>query len=443
MRNINKLITLFVISILLLIFNGNKVYATTIDNSTLDNIEILGTGMLLMDYNSGTILAEKNANDPLAPASTTKIMTALLTLEKCDLNEIVKVNTNPCLAEGSSIGLKEGDEYTVEELLYALLLESANDSAVALAEHIAGTESDFAKLMNERAIELGTKNTHFVNASGLYEDNHYTTPYDLALIMKEFSKYKEFINICNNISYEMPVSIIDGQTKWVNNRNSLVNPNSKNYYSPIICSKTGYTTKSRHTYVAMAEKDNQRLILTLFDYDTKADYYEDTIKLFNYGFDNFKSIKLYNKGDIITEYKINEKNTIPLSVENDIYYVLSKKDFDNINDIEKLKTTLNTNLKIVSKSKVDEITHIEKNEKLFEGILPLKNKESYLTIPLLTETELSLTPENILFKTNYNNKFIPIIIFTTIITILLIFLLLINKRRKKSKYSNLFNKKNR
>lgn len=115
-------------------------------------------------------------------------MTALLTVEKANLNDVVTIGKNPPLAEGTRVGLQEGDKYTVEELLNALLIQSANDAAVALAEHISGSEEKFAKLMNERAEELGAKNTHFVNASGLFEDDHMTTPYDLALIMNVASK---------------------------------------------------------------------------------------------------------------------------------------------------------------------------------------------------------------------------------------------------------------
>ncbi len=115
-------------------------------------------------------------------------MTALLTVEKANLNDIVTIGKNPPLAEGTRVGLQEGDKYTVEELLNALLIQSANDAAVALAEHISGSEGEFAKLMNERAEELGAKNTHFVNSSGLFEEDHMTTPYDLALIMNAASK---------------------------------------------------------------------------------------------------------------------------------------------------------------------------------------------------------------------------------------------------------------
>ncbi|MPQ42474.1 D-alanyl-D-alanine carboxypeptidase family protein [Clostridium tarantellae] len=442
MKISNKILVSFII-IFIILLPTKKIYANEFNMiSTPNNIETSGKGMLLMDVDSGLILACKNPNEPMAPASTTKIMTALLTLENCKLNEVVKIKTNPCLAEGSAIGLKEGDEYTVLELLYALLLESANDAAIALAEHISLNETEFAKLMNEKALKLGAKNTHFVNASGLYEDNHYTTPYDLALIMKDFSKHKEFIEICSKVSHEMPASIIDGKTKWVNNRNSLVFPTSKYYYKPIICSKTGYTTKSRHTYVAMAEKDNHRLILTLFDYETKPNYYEDTIKLFNYGFDTFKPIKLYSKGDIVTEFKFNETTNVPLSLKEDIYYVIDKTKSNSTYDLENLKSILKSNFEIISNTAINKLTEIKKNEELFEGILYLEGK-SFKTVPLVSEIDLSLKVQNNFLKfIKFNFKYIVFFILFLIV-ILLFFILFFKNKRKKSKYSRIFNNKNR
>ncbi|MGL5615343.1 MAG: serine hydrolase [Sarcina sp.] len=282
--------------------------------------EISGEGMILTDATTGKILASKNAYNQFAPASTTKVMTALLVLEKTKLSDIVTVGKNPPFAEGSSIGLKEGDQYTVEELLHGLLLESANDCAVALAEHVARTEENFAKEMNEKAKTLGAENTNFINSSGLFEDGHLTTPYDLSLIVNEASKNEEFVRISKVTSFELPESKVDGHTKWVNNLNSLIYPGNRNYYEDLIAGKTGYTTKSRFTYVAAAEKNGQKLIVTLFKYESKEAIFQDTINLFNYGFENFNLIKLYNKGDKVSSLKIGRNKEVPLLASEDIFY---------------------------------------------------------------------------------------------------------------------------
>lgn len=310
---------------------------------------VAGEGMMLMDAKTGKIIASKNANMKLAPASTTKIMTALLTLEKAKLSDIVTVGKEPPLAEGSSIALKEGDQYTVEELLEGLLLESANDCAVALADHISGSEEAFVKLMNEKAKSLGAENTNFVNSSGLFEDNHLTTPYDLALIMKEVSKNKDFVRISRMLSSELPVSKVDGEPKWVNNLNSLIYPNNSNYYEPLIAGKTGYTTKSRFTYTAAAEKDGQNLILTIFKYEDKATLFKDTIDLLNYGFDNYNLIKLYNKGDKVSSFKINNKTEIPLLASRDVYYISEATKIDSTKPISDILNILKPTFKVENK----------------------------------------------------------------------------------------------
>lgn len=288
-----------------------------------DAPEVNAEGMILIDVATGEILAEKNSEEKLAPASTTKVMTALLTLENTKLDDIVVVGENPPFADGSSIALKEGDMYTVENLLHALLLESSNDSAMALAEHIAGSETEFAKMMTKRAKELGAKNTNFVNSSGLYDEKHYTTAYDLSLIMKEALKHEDYVRISQIQSYELPASKVDGETKWVNNSTTMFNPNNSNYMPELLAAKTGYTEVARCSYVAASKKDNQTLISVLLKSENKANNFNDTKALFDYGFDNFDLVKIYDKDQTVTTVKINEEKEIPLVATEDIYYITS------------------------------------------------------------------------------------------------------------------------
>ncbi len=237
----------------------------TVKADTLTDPEIHSEGAVLIEANTGNILFNKNAKVPMAPASTTKIMTAILVLENTKLTDKVLIGKNPPNVDGTAIGVKEGEEFTVEDLLYALLLESANDAAEALAEHISGTNENFAKLMNEKAKSIGCENTNFKNPSGLYEEGHVTTAYDLALMTREAYKNPVFLKMEDEPFYKIPPTNITSETRWVNNKNSLILKGSKFFYEKCVGGKTGYTTLSRHTYTAIAEKDNQKLILAFLD----------------------------------------------------------------------------------------------------------------------------------------------------------------------------------
>ena len=355
--------------------------------------EVRGEGMILIDANTGDILADKNSNEKFAPASTTKLMTALLVLENAKLDEMITVGAKPPFAEGSSIALKEGDTYSVENILHALLLESANDAAMSLAEHISGTEADFAKLMTKRAKELGAKNTNFVNSSGLYEETHYTTAYDLSLIMKEILKHEDYIRISRLTSYELPVSKVDGETKWVNNTTTLFNPNNANYFEELIAGKTGYTNVARCSYVSAAKKDGQTLISVLLKAETKTENFEDTKALFSYGFENFDSVKIYDAGDTVTSIKINKNTEIPLITNKSIYYLVdntknSLTRSGNEGVKSKVKTSISLEQKDISNTsfnKGDEILHADilVNNKPFTNIA-LVSGVSFEPSPLST-----------------------------------------------------------
>ena len=273
---------------------------------------------ILIDATTGTILFSKNKDVPYPPASTTKTMTALLTLEKCNLDELMKIGKLPPYADGSKIYIHEGEEMSVRNLLYGLLIVSANDCAEALAEHISGSIPEFAKLMNSRAKELGCTNTNFVNPSGLYDKNHNTSAYDLALIMRELVKHQDFINISSTNSYYIPPTNKEAKPRPLWNENKLLQKNSKFYYAGIEGAKTGYTVQSEHSYVVSATRNGQRLIVTLL-HDKTTNYYADATALLNYGFKNYELIKMYNKGDSVEAF-----NNIPLIASEDYYFVREK-----------------------------------------------------------------------------------------------------------------------
>ena len=239
---------------------------------------------VLIDAESGSILYEKNAHERMGMASTTKIMTALTVLWLCSADSVVTVPKEAVGIEGSSVYLCEGEELTVEQLLYALLLSSANDAAVALAIHSSGSVESFAEKMNQYAETLGIGDTHFTNPHGLYDEEHYTTAYSLALIAKEamknellrkiFSTYKATIPFCGEPDRRLLV-----------NHNKLLRT-----YDGAIGVKTGFTKKTGRTLVSAAERNGLTLIAVTLN---APDDWQDHTSMLDYGFENYERRVLY------------------------------------------------------------------------------------------------------------------------------------------------------
>lgn len=284
-------------------------------------------GAVLIDASTGTVLYGKNADSPYPPASTTKLMTALLTIEKCNMDEIVTVGKYPPSIDGSRIGLKEGEKLKVIDLLYGLLLRSGNDCAEALAEYVGGTRNNFISMMNQKAAELGCKNTHYANPSGLYDKNHYMSAYDLALIMQKISALQQFRTISSTVLYKIPATnlcparVLENENKLIKKFNASGSKNPY-YYDGADGGKTGYTTESLYSYVATCSRNNQRLIIAMVHGKEKT-YWQDTIDLFNYGFNNYKLDKFISKGDKITVTG-DDKNKLDIVASDDFYYVSPK-----------------------------------------------------------------------------------------------------------------------
>lgn len=331
--------------------------------------EINAEGSILIDSSTGEVLYEKNGEETFEPASTTKVMTALVVLDKAKLDDEVTVHEDFTKIDGTAIGLLNGDVLTVKELLLGLLLESGNDCANALAEHISGNIDDFAKLMNSKAKELGALHTNFKNPSGLPDPEHITTPHDLALFMREAINNKDFIEISTTNSYTITMKNNSSRTILLNNKNYMINKNSKYYYEYATCGKNGYTTKANHTYVAAAKKDNQTLIATFLNAQDKNQNFNDMKSVFNYGFDNFTSVPLYKKGEEVSEYKIDNTTTVPLITLKDVNYIVPKGEE---NKFTPKLTVEDKDLKKVS---------FNKGEKILDGKITLNDK-NYITIDL-------------------------------------------------------------
>ena len=238
---------------------------------------------ILMEAESGTVVCEKNAHTRLPMASTTKIMTALVALELAAPDTVIAVDGRAVGTEGSSIYLCKGETLTLEELLYALMLESANDAAVAIAIGICGSVEAFANAMNAKASRLGLSNTHFSNPHGLDADEHYTTAYDLACIAKEALKIPLFKTIVSTRKITIPHQNTDGVRLLINHNKML------RQYDGCIGVKTGYTQKSGRCLVSAAERDGVTMIAVTLH---SPDDWSDHTKLLDYGFANYRAVAL-------------------------------------------------------------------------------------------------------------------------------------------------------
>lgn len=257
------------------------------------DISIESDGGILIDANSGTVLYGKNIHEPYYPASITKILTAYIIINHCDLDDTVTfthsaVNT---LEPGSSIlGARVGDQMSVRDCLYALLLQSANEVANALAEHCSGSVEAFAELMNEEAKKLGCVDSNFANPSGLNNENHYTSAHDMSLIAKAAFSDPTFLEIDKTLYYDVPAGQLqqypDGWRYYMHHR--MMKKNDSLYYNGIIGGKTGYTSLAGNTLVTCAERDGLKLIAVVLN--GHQTHYSDTKAMLDFGFANFKSI---------------------------------------------------------------------------------------------------------------------------------------------------------
>lgn len=269
---------------------------------------------ILMDANTGVILYAKNIDEKLYPASTTKLMTCILAAENCKLDEMIKFSHNAVFSieRGSSnIGIDEGQSMPLEECLYGILVASANEVANAVAEHIAGTTDDFAIMMNQKAAELGCKNTHFTNPHGLFDENHYTSAYDLALIAKAFFQNELLTKIGNTPSHHFQATATQPDDFIERNKHKLIT--GEIAYEGIKGGKTGYTDEARQTLVTCAEQNGMKLICVVMKEESPEQFY-DTVKLFSYGFTNFSAV---NVSENETDYSIQNSNFFNTS--NDVF----------------------------------------------------------------------------------------------------------------------------
>ncbi len=288
--------------------------------------------IVVMDADTGVILYDKQGDASYMPASTTKVMTAILTMENLKLDQLITVGPKPPFAEGSSMGFKEGEIISVENLLYCLLLQSANDSAEILAEAISGTKEDFAILMTNKAKEIGAVNTTFMNPSGLHVEgsNNYTTAKDLALITAYAGKFKKLLEIEQVRSYMLPLTnLVTDTNRWVANKNDLFKKDSECYYEPVIFAKTGWTPTAGNAHTALAEKDGKRVIVSILRGASQKTYWQETKNLMEWAFEHTYVMPLYAKGQEIKSITLPNGKETTLRAKDDFFYISSQKESMN------------------------------------------------------------------------------------------------------------------
>lgn len=299
-------------------------------------LELSAKSAVLIDGVTGRILYAHNCYERLPMASTTKIMTALLALEKGNPDDIVTVSNNAAYQEGSSLYLKPGEKIKLIDLVYGLMLNSGNDAAVAIAEHISGNVTDFAKLMTDRAHEIGAYNTSFKNPNGLDAEGHYTTAADLALITKVAYENTNFEKIVSTKSAKSSSETVH----YMTNHNKMLSR-----YEGSNGVKTGFTKKSGRSLVSGAKRDGWQVIAVTIN---APDDWNDHTKMLDYAFDNFKNSEVVKKGDFLGSANVNggTYEKVDLIYKDSLFLRLSDQELSRIEINTVCSQTLDAPVKI-------------------------------------------------------------------------------------------------
>jgi serine-type D-Ala-D-Ala carboxypeptidase (penicillin-binding protein 5/6) len=336
-------------------------------------INLASKSAVLMDVGSGQILFEKNSHEKLPPASVTKVMTLLLISEALDSGKIkltdkVQISERASEMGGSQIFLEPGEIQTVENLIKGIAVASGNDACVAMAEYIGGSEENFVKMMNNKAKELGMKNTNFVNTNGLPVENHYTTANDIALMSKELLKHDSMHKYLTTWMDEVVVGKKQAKIGLANT-NKLIR-----HYQGATGVKTGFTQEAKYCLSAAAKRGDTHLVAATLGAETSKERFNDASSLLNYGFANYESVKLCSKGDLLATLTMDkaEENKVKLTAKNDLTALIKKGEKKNFTK----QVTVNENPKLPIKKgeKLGEVK-IYKDKKLVGKVDLVTNKE--------------------------------------------------------------------
>ncbi|HAB67436.1 MAG TPA: D-alanyl-D-alanine carboxypeptidase [Firmicutes bacterium] len=311
---------------------------------------------ILLEPTTKTIIYEVNKDERRPPASMTKIMTMLLIMENIDngkigLHDKVTISKNAAGMGGSQVFLQENMQIEVEQLIKGIAIASGNDAAVAMAEYIAGSTDEFVNMMNKKVSELGLKNTNFANVHGLDQENHYSSAYDMAVIAMELLKHEQILNYTS--LYEEYLEKPDGTKSWLVNTNKLVR-----FYEGVDGLKTGFTSTAKYCLTATAKKNGIRFLTVVMGVDTSEHRSADTTSMLNYAFANYKLNKIIEKGQNITEVKINrgQQDKIIAMANEEVYELIKGNDNRNYSykiNLEEIKAPISNgevvgNLEIIN-----------------------------------------------------------------------------------------------
>lgn len=311
---------------------------------------------ILLEPTTKTIIYEVNKDERRPPASMTKIMTMLLIMENIDngkigLHDKVTISKNAAGMGGSQVFLQENMQIEVEQLIKGIAIASGNDAAVAMAEYIAGSTDEFVNMMNKKVGELGLKNTNFANVHGLDQENHYSSAYDMAVIAMELLKHEQILNYTS--LYEEYLEKPDGTKSWLVNTNKLVR-----FYEGVDGLKTGFTSTAKYCLTATAKKNGIRFLTVVMGVDTSEHRSADTTSMLNYAFANYKLNKIIEKGQNITEVKINrgQQDKIIAMANEEVYELIKGNDNRNYSykiNLEEIKAPISNgevvgNLEIIN-----------------------------------------------------------------------------------------------
>ena len=390
--------------------------------------EVSAQAAILMEAKTGAILYAKNIDERLYPASTTKILTCTLAMENCDLDEMVTFSYEAVHAvpwDGSKVGMDAGESIPMQQALEAILVGSANEVSNAVAEHVAGSMDEFVNMMNKRVEELGLENTHFMNANGLYDDNHYTSAYDLAIIARDFFSYELLAKMARTPKMEFTPTPTQPDEFEVNSKNMLLE-GKKYHYEYLVGSKTGYTDKARQTLVSCARKDGMELICVVLK-DESPLQFTDTIALFDYGFNNFTIESIEGK-----EFSFDSNKSGFFKTGTDIFG--DSEDILMLNDSAKIILPNNAifdDLKMNVVYDTDNVNAVAKAVYMFNG-----NAVGYADIllnsqktTLFENSESTVTSEEVPYVSNKDGKsvfvnikivLISLVVFVFLVTVVLI-----------------------
>ena len=394
---------LLLVSIVILLFNTNYSYAEDLidsgilqntentENTTNDNLKIYSDAVILIENQTGKTLYEKNSEQKMYPASTTKILTAILSIEKGNLNDKVTVSKTAIaqMKPGyTSAYLSEGEIISVEDLLKVLLINSANDASNVLAEYISGSIDSFVTLMNEKSKELGCTNTHFVTTNGLHDDNHYTTAKDLAIIARYCMQNETFRKIVSMKKCVIPATN-KSEERIYKNTNDLINPTSGYYYPSCIGIKTGFTSEAKNCLISACSKNGLQVIAVVLGASItenhKSARYVDSKTLYDYTYSNYSIQNIAKASSVIETIEVknatDETKSLDLKLEKDLNVLVNNKDKENIKTEIVLKD--NISAPIATNSVVGNITYIVGADKYTINLLAshdVEKKENIIWI---------------------------------------------------------------